>query len=657
MSRKYKGFRLVAHVAILVLAALLSANPVLADDPLQVIVESIQSGPLSGLKVYAFTESGSYTGKYATTDGSGTALFDLENFADGTYKFRVDYLGSQFWSLVITIPGASTVEVVIEEETVEVTVTTGSGPAEGVRVYLFSESGYYLGIYEVTDAAGMVYFDLPVGKNFKFRADILGGQYWSDVITVSGGGVNTVSVSAGGGFLQVTVEKAPGSPMEGIKVYLFSQSGSYLGLYEVTNASGIVGFNVPDGTYKVRADYLGYQLWSEEAQVIGDTGMVLTIPHKPVEITVQGLFAGVLEPIVGINVYLFNPAGSYLSQNLQTNASGKVTFELPEKAYKVRADYLGQKLWSEEFTWQNTTVNVPMADAEITVTGAGFPQQGVKVYLFSAAGSYLGLNETTDIDGKVAFRVPEGAYKFRVDYQGSQYWSPEETLAADQVNYITISVGGGSFTVTIQTDTTEPLVGVKCYVFNESITYLGLFGATDSNGDVSFDLADGTYKFRADYLGSQFWSEVVAVPDVSTTEVIIEEETVEVTVTAAAGPAEGIRVYLFSENGSYLGVYEVTDENGLVSFDLPVGRNFKFRADILRNQYWSDVMTVSGGGVNNVSVNASGGLLQVTVEKAPGSPMEGIKVYLFSQTGSYLGLYEVTDASGVVGFHVSQGTF
>ncbi|MFH1932036.1 MAG: hypothetical protein ABIN18_10670, partial [Pseudomonadota bacterium] len=62
MSRKYKGFRLVAHVAILVLAALLSANPVLADDPLQVIVESIQSGPLSGLKVYAFTESGSYTG-------------------------------------------------------------------------------------------------------------------------------------------------------------------------------------------------------------------------------------------------------------------------------------------------------------------------------------------------------------------------------------------------------------------------------------------------------------------------------------------------------------------------------------------------------------------------------------------------------------------
>ncbi len=229
----------------------------IVEEPvnLAVTVVTDKGRVLSGVRVYAFTESGSYTGKYATTDGSGTALFDLEDFADGTYKFRVDYLGSQFWSQVITIPGATAVEVVIEEETVEVTVTTGSGPAEGMRVYLFSESGSYLGIYEMTGAEGVVYFDLPVDKAFKFRADILGGQYWSDVITVSGGGMNSVSVNAGGGFLQLTVEKAPGSPMEGIKVYLFSQSGSYRGLYEVTNASGIVGFSVPEGTYKGRAGW------------------------------------------------------------------------------------------------------------------------------------------------------------------------------------------------------------------------------------------------------------------------------------------------------------------------------------------------------------------------------------------------------------------
>jgi hypothetical protein len=365
----------------------------IVEEPvnLAVTVVTDKGRELSGIKVYAFTEPGSYTGKNSTTDESGTALFGLEDFEDGNYKFRVDYLGSQFWSQMVTMPGTAAIEVMIEEETVAVAVTTGSGPAEGVRVYLFSESGSYLGIYEV----------------------------------VAGGSMNSASVEAGGGLFQVTVEKAPGSPMEGIKVYLFSQSGSYLGRYAVTNAFGVVEFSVPERTYKVRADYLGYRFWSAETQIIGDTGMALT---------------------------------------------------MPEKAYRVRADYLGQQFWFDEFTWENVTIEVLMADAEITVTGGGFPQEGVNVYVFSAAGSYLGLTQATDAEGKVTFRLPESTYKFRVDYQGSQYWSDEELLTADQVNSITISVGGGTFTVTVLKGAGDPLVGVNCYVFTEGDVYLGMFG-------------------------------------------------------------------------------------------------------------------------------------------------------------------------------------
>ena len=622
-----------------------------------ITVETSMGKSLAGLKVYAFTESGSYTGKSATTDGDGIGRFMPQDFADGTYKFRVDYLGYQFWSEVISMPGTSAMDVIIEEETVEVTVVSGYGPAQGAPVYLFSESGAYLGIYLVTDAAGMVSFDLPIGKEFQFRADILSSQYWSDLIPVVGGGVNSASVDAGGGRFQVTVHKAPGNPMEGINVYLFNASGSYLGLYQVSDADGVVGFDVPEGTYKVRADYLGYQFWSAEAIVIGDSSLGLAIPHQPVEITVQGTFQGVPDPIVGINVYLFSSAGSYLGQNLQTDASGKVSFDLPEKPYKVWADYLGEQYWAEEFVWQDRTVSIPMADAEITVTGAGFPQEGVKVYLFSASGSYLGLYEITDTEGKVTFHIPEGPYKFRVDYQGSQFWSPEETLTADQVNPIIISVGGGSFTLTVLKAAAEPLVGVNCYVFSEGGFYLGMFGATNSDGQVFFDLADGSYKFRVDHLGNQFWSEVVSIPDTYSVDVLIEEETVEVTVTTGSGPASGVKVYLFSESGSYLGLYEVTDAGGMVSFDLPVGKNFTFRADILGNQYWSDVINISGGVTNTVSVDAGGGLLQVTVEKDPVSPMEGITAYLFNQSGTYPGLSQVTDSSGMVEFSVPEGTY
>lgn len=571
-----------------------------------VAVATSQGIKLSGVKVYAFTASGSYTGKSATTDGNGEAHFTRQSLPDGAYKFRVDYLGYQFWSSVVTIPAVSSVDVTIPEETVEVQVTTSAGPATGVKVYLFTEGGTYLSLNQTTDSAGKVSFDLPIGKNYKFRADVSGSQYWSNVITVTGGGTNTVLVNAGGGQLQITVQKAADMPLAGITAYLFTASGTYLSLSQVTDANGMAAFTVPAGSYKVRADYLGYQFWSEQTQVAGDTAIVLSIPHQQVEISVRGVFQGTAEPFAGVTAYLFTAAGTYLSQNLQTNASGTVTFDLPEKSYKIRADYLGGQYWSEEFVWQNKTVSIPMADAEITVIGAGMPQQGIKVYCFSAAGTYLGLNQATDQVGKVAFHLPAQSYKFRVDFQGSQYWSAESLLVADQTNSITVSVGGGVFTVKVLIGPTAPLAGVKCYAFTKAGVYLGMSGTTDANGSAAFALANGAYKFRVDYRGYQFWSEVVTIPAVSFVEVTIPQEQVEVQVTTSTGPATGVRVYLFTESGTYLGLNQQTDSAGKVSFDLPIGKNYKFRADVAGSQYWSDVITVIGEGVNTVTINTGG---------------------------------------------------
>ncbi len=629
-------------------------------NQIAVTVETSQGRKLNGLRVYAFTESGSYTGKWGRTDAEGVALFSPDDFQQGNYKFRVDYLGYQFWSDVVVLPDTSTVQVLLEEETVEVTVNTSSGVVQGVRVYLFSEGGSYLGQYGNTDAQGIVSFTLPVGKNYKFRVDMLGSQYWSDVSTIAGGGVNQAPVNLGGGVLQVTVVKGPGIPIEGKRVYLFSPSGSYLGKYGNTDPSGQVQFTVSGGTYKLRVDHLGYQFWSPETQVTVDTNLEFSIPHQELEITVQGLFQAPVDPIGSIRIYLFSASGSYLGQYRTTNADGKVFFDLPKKAYKVRADYLNRQFWSDVFTWEDKTVEIPMADAEITVTGGGFPQEGVRVYAFSPSGSYLGLYETTDENGQVAFRLPTGdgvSYKFRVDYQGSQFWSQEEALTEYIVNPINVSVGGGSFTLTIKKNTTDPLIGVKCYVFSEGGSYLGMYGSTNEEGEVSFDLSDGTYKFRVDHLGYQFWSDDIGISSPSTAEMLIEEETAEVTVTTGVDPVPGIKVYLFSEAGSYLGRYGVTDSKGKVSFELPVGKNFKFRADMLGSQYWSDAVTITADGTNFIDMDAGGGIFRVILEKEPGVPMEGIKLYLFSQSESYLGNYGISDASGVVAFEVSGGTY
>ena len=69
-------------------------------------------------------------------------------------------MGGQFWSDTVSIPDVMSVSVLIQEEDTEITVSTSAGPEEGVRVYLFTESGAYLGIYATTNAAIMLH--LPV---------------------------------------------------------------------------------------------------------------------------------------------------------------------------------------------------------------------------------------------------------------------------------------------------------------------------------------------------------------------------------------------------------------------------------------------------------------------------------------------------------------
>jgi YD repeat-containing protein len=624
-----------------------------ATPSIQVTVKSDAHTTLPGVKLYLFNEAGSYLGLTQVTNSSGVAVFEV---SAGKYKVRADYMGYQFWSDVVSFPETVDVTILIPLMDVEVDVTKADGDAEGVKVYLFTAAGSYLGVYSVTDASGNVTFKLPVGGSYKVRSDIMGNQYWSNVLLVSGGGTNTLAVNAGGGILQTNILQGAGVPLTNIKTYLFSGSGSYLGFTQKSDAAGAVSFTVPQGTYKVRADYLGYQFWNGATAVSSNVTTDLLIAHKDVGIVINGAFQGTLTPLTSLNTYLFTSAGSYMSKTLKTDTTGKVVFSVPQKAYKVRSDYLGQQYWSEEFTWVDKVINVPMADAAITMAGAGMPQANLPVYVFSAAKSYLGITAKTNAEGKVTFRLPAGTYKFRADYQSGQFWSTDQTLTTDQSKDVTISTGGSNFNLTVKVNT-NPLAGVQCYVFNDKSAYLGVSGATDDSGKVVFALSDGSYKFRVDYLGYQFWSGVMTVPTTLDLTMTIPMSTVVANVGAAYGTISNVTVSLFSESGSYLGVNAVTDAAGNVTFNLPAGCRYKLRYDILGNQYWSDVFAVAEGVQNNLTLNAGGGTLQVNILKAAGNPLTGVTAYLLNQNGTYLGSNQTADTAGKVTFSVPSGTY
>ena len=382
----------------------------------------------------------------------------------------------------------------------------------------------------------------------------------------------------------IEVTRAPGEPLSGVQTYLFNESGTYLNLTAATDTSGQVVFDLADGSYQVRADYLGARFWSEVFQVPQTVAVELPIVHATSTVTVSADFAGSLSPLAGVRVYLFTESGAYQNRCVDTDASGQAVFDLPDAPYKVRADWSGGRFWSPVFRLADTTVTVPMADAVVSVTGSGQGLEGVPVYAFTEVGTYLNLSAATDASGQAVFRVPAGTYKFRSDYQSNRYWSEATDLAAGVATAVAISTGGASVAVTVTDGRGAAPAAVPCYVFNESGTYLNLTAATDTSGQVVFDLADGSYQVRADYLGARFWSEVFQVPQTVAVELPIVHATSTVTVSAdfagSLSPLAGVRVYLFTESGGYQSRCVDTDASGQAVFDLP-DAPYKVRADWL----------------------------------------------------------------------------
>ncbi|MCP4566459.1 MAG: hypothetical protein GY841_02630, partial [FCB group bacterium] len=209
-------------------------------------------------------------------------------------------------------------------------------------------------------------------------------------------------------------------------------------------------------------------------------------------------------------------------------------------------------------------------------------------YVFSETEKYLSINNITDVDGKITFRLPAGTYKFRADYQGSHYWSDIETLTPDQVNSVTLDTGGGVFDLTVLKGEGEPLENIRCYVFNTLKTYLGMSGTTDSSGQVQFSLADGDYKLRVDHLGYQFWAGDYEVPAILSDEFTIIHSDVIITVEGlyqTPEPLEDLTVHLFKPPEVYMSQNQVTDANGQVGFNLP-DQTYKVRVDYLNQKFW-----------------------------------------------------------------------
>jgi hypothetical protein len=138
--------------------------------------------------------------------------------------------------------------------------------------------------------------------------------------------------------------------------------------------------------------------------------------------------------------------------------------------------------------------------------------------------------------------------------------SAQVTLQADQVNPVSISTGGGTVSLSVHNGSAGAVAGAACYLFTDSGVYLNMSRTTDAAGAAGFDLVDGSYKIRVDYLGASFWTESFTVPGTESLTLDLGGGTLRLIVDRGSGtPLVGVSTYLFDAAGTYLGISQVTD--------------------------------------------------------------------------------------------------
>ncbi|MEN8265222.1 MAG: RHS repeat-associated core domain-containing protein, partial [Nitrospirota bacterium] len=281
-------------------------------------------------------------------------------------------------------------------------------------------------------------FRLPE-STYGFRAEYNTEQYQATAY-IPAHQVTPVSLDISGGTISLTLKSSASTVLVGIPCSLYDAAGNSLDRSTVTDSQGMVGFDVTAGDYVIAVAYLGAEFKSNIFSVPGTLSDTLLVEHQQVAVTVTGADGLTEEPLAGLRCSLFTESGVDTGVIAETDANGTAYFNVPFNSYRIAVDYLGQQYWTEPFDWFDTTLAIPLGSLSLHVTDSGADVADADVYLFTDTGEYLGLNNLTDAAGAAVLQAPEGAYRLRVDFNDTQYWSNTIHVLAYQDNPITLAL-------------------------------------------------------------------------------------------------------------------------------------------------------------------------------------------------------------------------
>lgn len=324
---------------------------------------------------------------------------------------------------------------------IEVTVldNAGKGVAD-TYVYAFDDKGNWLGLYELTDSAGVALFEEMEDGAYQFLAYQSPHYYWSQ--TISFPQQNQAAIQMNIQKFTVSVVDENGKGITDVYVYAYTANEMYwMGVYGRTGNDGRVTVELPDGDYKFRAYTNGQWYWSPAVNSPAQNFTTIEIGQYSLTVTVvDDAGHGVKEN--QLMIYGFSEDGTYTGIYGQANGNGRAKLEVPAGVYQFRVYYRANYYWSEKVTVPGTDdVFIKTEERPFTVivmNDSGQPVKNVWVYAFSDTQSYFGLNGKTNNQGEVIFDLPRGSYQFRADYKNQSFWSTINNTAA--VNKTTITL-------------------------------------------------------------------------------------------------------------------------------------------------------------------------------------------------------------------------
>jgi hypothetical protein len=458
--------------------------------------------------------------------------------------------------------------------------------------------------------------------------------------------------------VSITVLNTDGNPEPGLKVQAYNGS-TFAGYSAITNSQGQVVLNLPAGSYRFRTVKNGTAFWSGDTNhcsIPGCTSAGITTT-LPVAVTVVDL-AG--QPVSGLTVQAYN-GDTYTGYNGTANAQGQVTLTLPIGNYRFKAYRYNRSFWSNASNHcavPGCTSAQITVDNVVTVTvldSGGNPEVGLNVQAYTGS-TFAGYIATTDAQGSAMVVLPAGSYRFRVAKNGTAFWSGTDnhcTVPGCSAAGITTML---PVTVTVLNLDGQPESGLTVQAYSGD-TYVGFSSSTNSQGQVTFTLPAGNYRFKVYKLTRSFWSGAsnhCTVPGCTAVQITIENTVVVTVLDTDGNPQNGLNVQAYT-GSTFAGYISTTNSQGQAFLIIPAG-SYRFRTVKNGTAFWSDSVnhcTVPGCSSAGITTTIP---VTITVLTLGGAPEPGLTVQAYDGS-TYTGYSGVTDAQGQVQLTLPMGSY